>query len=219
MSEQTISDDNAVSVVDAAEETTVFTITDSALAMVNDIRSAEPDADDLALRVAVTGFRGTEFTYDLSLAKPEEILEDTTFTVDGLMVAVPTGSVAQLQGAVLDVSAAGPSGGLVIRNPNQPNPYLGVELNRDGAIADQVRELFEKAVNPSLASHGGYAELVGVDEDDKVYLRMGGGCQGCAMSRMTLTQGIETAIHDAIPEVVAVIDVTDHTSGDNPFYT
>jgi Fe/S biogenesis protein NfuA len=74
-------------------------------------------------------------------------------------------------------------------------------------------------VNPSIASHGGHCDLVALDEENKVaYVKLSGGCQGCAMSRMTLTQGIETTLREAIPALTGVIDVTDHASGVNPFY-
>jgi Fe/S biogenesis protein NfuA len=78
----------------------------------------------------------------------------------------------------------------------------------------------EQSINPSLAAHGGFATLIGVDDaSGNVYLTMGGGCQGCAMSRATLTHGIQAAIKEAIPEVADVIDATDHTAGENPFYS
>jgi len=79
--------------------------------------------------------------------------------------------------------------------------------------------VLDEQVNPSIASHGGRADLVAMDEAAKVaYIKMSGGCQGCAMSRMTLSQGIETALRSAIPELTDVRDVTDHASGENPFY-
>ena len=79
--------------------------------------------------------------------------------------------------------------------------------------------MLDQVVNPSIAGHGGRADLVAFDEDGGVaYLRLSGGCQGCAMSRMTLTQGIEVALRDEVPEVTRVVDVTDHGSGDNPYY-
>jgi Fe/S biogenesis protein NfuA len=59
-----------------------------------------------------------------------------------------------------------------------------------------------------------------MDEEKKVaYIKMSGGCQGCAMSRMTLSQGIETTLREAIPQLTQVLDVTDHASGVNPFYS
>jgi len=91
-------------------------------------------------------------------------------------------------------------------------------LELTGDIADKVAQLLEQSINPSLASHGGYATLVGVD-DTKVFLTMGGGCQGCSMSAATLVEGIQVAIKEAIPEVTEIIDATDHTAGENPFYT
>ena len=79
--------------------------------------------------------------------------------------------------------------------------------------------VLEAQVNPSIASHGGRADLVAMDESEKVvYLALSGGCQGCAMSRMTLSQGIETSLREAIPEITGVVDVTDHASGDSPYY-
>lgn len=85
------------------------------------------------------------------------------------------------------------------------------------SIADTVDQLFESHINPALASHGGYARLVKVEERD-VFLEMGGGCQGCAASQATLRHGIESAIRRVVPQVREVIDVTDHESGENPYY-
>ena len=84
-------------------------------------------------------------------------------------------------------------------------------------MAQRVAQVLEQQINPSIASHGGFAELVAV-EGDTAYLRMGGGCQGCGMAKVTLSQGIEVAIKDAVPEITRVVDVTDHSSGDNPYY-
>ena len=87
---------------------------------------------------------------------------------------------------------------------------------RYGALSILICERF---VNPSIASHGGRADLVAMDDEKFVaFVRLSGGCQGCAMSRMTLSQGIETTLRDEIPELVGVFDVTDHASGENPFY-
>ena len=84
-------------------------------------------------------------------------------------------------------------------------------------ILETVAQLFEEHINPALASHGGFARLVKVEERD-VYLEMGGGCQGCAASQATLRQGIETAIRQLAPQVRNVIDMTDHDAGTNPYY-
>ena len=75
----------------------------------------------------------------------------------------------------------------------------------------------DSQINPSIASHGGYAELVAVEED-VAYLRLSGGCQGCGMASVTLSQGIEVVIKESVPEITRVVDVTDHASGANPYF-
>jgi Fe/S biogenesis protein NfuA len=84
-------------------------------------------------------------------------------------------------------------------------------------VPQRVIQVLEEQINPAIASHGGYAELVAV-EDSIAYLRLSGGCQGCGMASVTLSQGIEVAILDSVPEITEVVDVTDHASGANPYY-
>ncbi len=134
-------------------------------------------------------------------------------------MAVEQGSVERLAGAELDLPRNAAQGGLVIRNPNTPDPFEGIDIELEGDLPDQVTQLLEESVNPMLASHGGFAQFVGVDDDNNVYVTMGGGCQGCAASAATLRDGIRTAIMEAIPEVAEVVDTTDHEAGENPFYS
>ena len=86
-----------------------------------------------------------------------------------------------------------------------------------GPVADRVREVLDDQVNPAIASHGGAINLVDV-QGTELYLEMSGGCQGCAMSRLTLRQGVERMLRQAIPELTAVHDITDHASGVNPYF-
>ena len=72
-------------------------------------------------------------------------------------------------------------------------------------------------VNPQIANHGGFVSLVDVKGTD-VIIQMGGGCQGCGMANVTLKNGVEVALKEALPEITAVYDVTDHASGKNPYY-
>ena len=199
----------------------VLRLTDDAHTTVTGIRDAEDEPDGLALRVEVTGARGTDFTYDLAFEPVADADPEDSVTVQGGMtVWVPAGSVAKLKGATLDVPSREGQGGLVLRNPNRPDP-LGMDggaIELTGTIAEKVKTLLDAHVNPALARHGGFAELVKVD-DTAVHISMGGGCQGCAVSAMTLRDGIEKAIKEQIPEVTEVIDTTDHGAGDNPFYT
>jgi Fe/S biogenesis protein NfuA len=87
----------------------------------------------------------------------------------------------------------------------------------DTDIARRVTAVLDRDVNPSIASHGGHAELAGI-EGATAYLRLGGGCQGCGMATVTLSQGIEVAITQAVSEITRVVDVTDHASGTNPYF-
>ena len=83
---------------------------------------------------------------------------------------------------------------------------------------ERVQELLDSSINPAVAGHGGYIELIDVKEST-VYLRMSGGCQGCGAADITLKAGIERMIFEEVPEVTEVLDVTDHASGANPYYS
>lgn len=85
-------------------------------------------------------------------------------------------------------------------------------------MKDKVQQLLDESINPAVANHGGYVQLIDV-KDNTVYIQMGGGCQGCGMADVTLKAGIERMIKEEIPEVVEVLDTTDHASGNNPYYT
>jgi Fe/S biogenesis protein NfuA len=85
-------------------------------------------------------------------------------------------------------------------------------------LKTRVQELIETMINPAVAGHGGFVELIDVT-DNRVYLQMGGGCQGCGAADVTLKSGIERLIKEEIPEVTEVLDTTDHASGQNPYYT
>jgi Fe/S biogenesis protein NfuA len=84
-------------------------------------------------------------------------------------------------------------------------------------LKTRVQELIDTMINPAVAGHGGYVELIDV-QDSRVYLQMGGGCQGCGAADITLKAGIERLLKEEIPEIVEVLDTTDHASGSNPYY-
>jgi Fe/S biogenesis protein NfuA len=197
----------------------IITVTDEALAKILELRAAEDDPDGLGLRIEVTGVRGADFTYDLSFEPLEERAEDDVLQDErGLPVVVPAESVDNLLGATLDLPSNVDQGGLVLRNPNRPSmPRLGDPIELSGTTEEKVRQLLDQQVNPAIAAHGGYASVVKVEESS-AYITMGGGCQGCAMSAMTLREGIESAILSAIPEITEVVDTTDHSVGENPYY-
>jgi Fe-S cluster biogenesis protein NfuA len=87
----------------------------------------------------------------------------------------------------------------------------------DDALYERVADLFDRQVNPMVAGHGGRVELIDV-QDAVVMVRMGGGCQGCGMADVTLRQGIEAMLHQEIPEVKGIVDITDHAAGSSPYF-
>jgi Fe/S biogenesis protein NfuA len=89
---------------------------------------------------------------------------------------------------------------------------------KEADLKERVQKLLDESVNPAVGMHGGYVELLDV-KDSTVYIRMGGGCQGCGMADVTLKQGIERLIFEEAPEVTEILDVTDHAEGQNPYYT
>jgi Fe/S biogenesis protein NfuA len=197
----------------------VLTVSTAAIEQVLQLRAAEEDAETLGLRVEITGVQGVEYTYDLSfdpVADADPEAGDSLVDQGGLPVIVPAASIDDLRGATLDVPSSG-GDGLVMRNPNRPNPLAGVDLDLTGDTAEKITQLLDQSVNPALAAHGGWARLEGV-EDEKAFVTMGGGCQGCAVSALTLREGIEAAIKEAVPEITEVVDTTDHESGTNPYY-
>jgi len=204
-----------------AEVSTVLTVTPSARGVVLEARAQEVDAERLALWVEVTGAREGAYTYDIYFqAAADSSPADSVVDDGGLAVVVPESSVARLAGARLDWSDEG-DGGLVIVNPNTPpRPQAFVErpeVDLTSELAQRVLGVLDAQVNPSIAMHGGRADLVAVEEG-VVYVRLSGGCQGCGLASVTLSQGIEVALRDSVPEIVSVVDVTDHASGANPFY-
>ena len=143
----------------------VVDVSPSALKKVIGIRDEEDEPETLGLRIEVTGTKGTEYTYDLAfevLAEAEE--GDDLTDIGGLTVWVPADSIDALRGSVLDLPSAAGQVGLVIRNPNRADPLAAAkDLVLTGTVAEQVQQLLDESINPSLASHGGYATLVGVD--------------------------------------------------------
>jgi Fe-S cluster biogenesis protein NfuA len=109
--------------------------------------------------------------------------------------------------------------GGAIRSFLQPPPDIPEgDMLPPQVVRERVQRLLNEQINPGVASHGGFVELIDV-ENNNVYLRMGGGCQGCGAADVTLKMGIERLIREEVPQIYQVLDVTDHASGQNPYYT
>lgn len=198
-------------------DTSVLTVTDAARAKVLEVRAAEQEPDDLALWLEVSGSQGATFTYDMYFRRLDEAgADDVVIAHDDLAVVVPSAFADQVKGSTLDLSG----GGMVLQNPNSPAPPAAPSRPQgdlSGSVAQAVLTVLEQEINPAIAAHGGRADLVAIEEPI-AYLRLGGGCQGCGLAAATLSQGIEVAILDAVPEISEVVDVTDHAGGTNPYF-
>ena len=218
MSGEVISPLAGLAAADAAATTStpIIEITDAALAKLSELRDEEPTPTSSACASRSPPTPGEPFRYELGF---EEYLtaafSDEVRTHGGLKVMIPGRDVELLQGATLDFTD---SQGLVIRNPNRPVAPSVEGLTSDDALSAEIETVLATDVNPALASHGGFVTYVGHDGEGTVYLTMGGGCHGCSMSRMTMLDGVQTMLIDAVDGVSAVKDLTDHSTGENPYY-
>ena len=197
-------------------ENTVLSIAPEALEMITQLRDQEPGDGEFTLAIEVTGFRGPQFTYELAFValadKKDGWVQERH---EDLAVIFPEVDIAKLEGASLELTEQG----LALNNPNSPAPpeMSAPQGDLTGPLVDRVQQVISDQVNPAIAAHGGGAELVSVD-GTIAYLRLFGGCQGCGLAQVTLKQGIEKIILESIPELSAVVDVTDHASGEDPYY-
>ena len=199
----------------------IITVTDEAIRELVSLRDAEPEGDRLGLRLEIVSDPGEDFKYDLSFevvtkaAFSDEVRTHSRPELGSMKVIIPAAAMDLLEGATLDHTA---TQGLVIRNPNKPKAPSVDGLTSDDALSAEVEALIKTEVNPALAAHGGFVTYVGHDGEGTAYLTMGGGCHGCSMSRMTMLDGVQTMLVEQFPEIERVRDLTDHASGENPYY-
>jgi Fe/S biogenesis protein NfuA len=196
----------------------ILTITEAARTKVLEVRADEPNPEQAALWIEVNGESAGAYTYLMEFRPVGDACAgDAIEQHDGLAVVIGAGSTDKLGGATLDFTGAG----MVMQNPNRPAPPVpwGDRAAPDlsGELAQRLIALLEERINPAIAGHGGRADLVAID-GTVAYLRLSGGCQGCGLASATLSQGIEVAIVEEIPEIERVVDVTDHALGSNPYY-
>jgi Fe/S biogenesis protein NfuA len=218
----------------------ILAITERAGARIRTFLTAGEGEPKQAVWVEITGIAGDAYTYNLTLLPPSTARPgDAVQRIDDLVVVVGRNDREHLRGATVDWIDTATGGGLTVLNPNKPPPppkaRAGLPMSlavappaspavgnrpsagRTGSLEQRVIAVLEQEINPAIAQHGGRAELVAI-EAATAYLRLGGGCQGCGMATVTLTQGIAVSITEAVPEIDRVVDVTDHSSGTNPYY-
>jgi Fe/S biogenesis protein NfuA len=175
----------------------------------------QQDEDGLGLRISVNHAGTPGAGCDLQFCPAGDSLpDDVVNEYEGFNLYVANASEKWLEDAEIDFEEDPTGGQLTIKAPG----IKGNEPGKEASIEDRVDWLLQTEINPALASHGGRVALIEVTEAKEVILQFGGGCQGCGMADVTMKQGIEQTLTRHIPEITAVKDVTDHTSGSNPYY-
>jgi Fe/S biogenesis protein NfuA len=185
------------------------TLTETAIRKVNEFAAMHPEASGKQLRIAIQG--GSRAAYEYGFTFDDANPTDERLPQGDIAVLVDRFSLMYMAGSVVDFVEDLRGSGFVVENPNLP-PLL------QDPVARRVDEIIRERIMPGIATHGGTVSLIDY-VDGRVYVQLGGGCQGCGMADVTLKQGIETMLRQEIPEVVEVLDTTDHASGSNPYYS
>jgi len=181
---------------------------------------AQQEMDDIGLHIAVLNPGTPNASCDLQFHVPGQNAgngsaePERTIAYESFNLYVAPDSERWLGEAKIDFEKDEAGGQLTIKAPG----IKGHKPEDDAGLADKITWILKTEVNPDLASHGGMVELEQITPEIDVILRFGGGCHGCGMANVTLKEGIEKTLKQQFPEIREVIDATDHSSGDNPYY-
>ena len=166
----------------------------------------------VGVRITAEASSPLRATYRLAfVAEGQSTEKDIVVEFNGFNIYIDKSSEPFTQDITLDFVDGLMGRGFKIDNPHKVPPHL------KGTVAEKIQTVIDEKINPGIASHGGHVTLIDI-KDDIAYLQFGGGCQGCGMVDVTLKQGVEVMIKEAVPEIQRVLDITDHTSGTNPYY-
>ena len=180
----------------------MITITDKAKEKILAIMESRGRGGN-GIRVRVAGVSSSGYKHELSFVAPgQEDDEDRVVDMGGFSIHIDPHSAERIEGTKLDFVEDDQGAGFVFDNPNQVS-WSDPELGK------KVQALIDSDINPALASHGGFVEVHDVKEG-KVYVRLGGGCRGCAMAHVTIRDGVEKVLKEKVPEIAGVVDITDH---------
>jgi Fe/S biogenesis protein NfuA len=194
----------------------VLRMTPEALVRLTELSASRPNDGRVVFRLRVAAIDDQHYHHDLRFADPADLVAtDVIESHGGVDVVIALADVAKLRGATLDLDA---SEGLIVRNPNAPDSAAARGLIDDDQLACEIRDVLAFEVNPGLAEHGGYVELVGHDGAGSANIRMGGGCHGCALSPVTMREGVHAVLTQRVPGIVNVVDVTEHSTGAHPHF-
>ncbi len=188
----------------------MLTFTDGAKQKVREYMDMA-EGGPVGVRVSADRLGRHRFQYNMALVLDGEADErDVIQDAGQFQVFMDPQSAEWLEGASVDFVSDFSGSGFRFDNPQ-------AKVSWDDPVAQQVQRVIDDKISPAVAGHGGWVELLGV-EGDAAIIQFGGGCQGCGMSHVTLKQGIEAAILEEVPAIKRVLDDTDHSSGDSPYY-
>ena len=191
----------------------MFSITEEAEIYVADLFEQQ-DEKDLGLKVDVekpgTPVATVTFNFCIKSDLPESYQE---FPFVGFSAFIDESNNQYLSDSHVALKIDGTNKKLTITAPNAK----GEAPKEDAPLEEKVLFTIVTEVNPSLASHGGFVDLVEITKKKEVVLNFGGGCQGCSSVNMTLKDGVEKQLKGLYPEISAVLDATDHSYKENAY--
>ena len=191
----------------------MFSITEEAEIYVADLFEQQ-DEKDLGLKVDVekpgTPVATVTFNFCIKSDLPESYQE---FPFVGFSAFIDESNNQYLSDSHVALKIDGTNKKLTITAPNAK----GEAPKDDAPLEEKVLFTIVTEVNPSLASHGGFVDLVEITKKNEVVLNFGGGCQGCSSVNMTLKDGVEKQLKGLYPEISAVLDATDHSYKENAY--
>lgn len=191
----------------------MFTITNEAEMYVADL-FAQQGEEDLGLKVEVekAGTPAAAVTFNFCYAK-DLSKAYTKFEYKGFMAFIDEANFESLKDSEVALKEEGAGKKLTIIAPNAK----GKKPKDDAPLEERIKYTIAAEVNPQLASHGGFVDLVEITKERDVVLNFGGGCQGCSSVKVTLKDGVERQLKSIYPEIRNILDVTDHTQTDNAY--
>jgi Fe/S biogenesis protein NfuA len=175
----------------------------------------QQEMDDVGLYLSVVNPGSPLASCDLQFHVPGQSGEkELEFNYEQFILYVQAGTEHWLENAKIDFETSDAGGQLTIKAPG----IKGQKPEESADLEEKIAWVLEGEINPGLAGHGGMVSLVTITPEKEVVLRFGGGCHGCGMVNETLQGGIEKTLKEYFPEITAVVDATDHATGENPYY-
>src|SRR6266545_4925765 len=193
---------------EVASDRAIVHFTDAALGKMLEVLANKGGRSQLSVRVTAEEGPSGSVNYGTALEDPRSLPHVNRCTVDFLNSPLQPGFKVEPPPPEYDAAAHTHAAAVATSRP---------QLDLSNPVIRTVQSVIDEQVNPGIASHGGRATLIDV-KDKVVYVELGGGCQGCAMASVTLKQGVERMIKQAVPQIREVIDTTDHAGGTNPYF-